>query len=103
MVALVIVTVCPEVIDTESKFISLAEVPTVKPVMISTPLLSRMRAAAAVPVLFSLVSDFGKPDNVRTPPDAAAALGSLKVISAKMLAMLVVPICKTPAAEPASI
>src|SRR5690606_29615128 len=67
-----IVTACPAVMLTESSTMSVPLVPTVRPVMTSTLLLSRIRAAAAVPLASAEVSDFGNPENVRMP-DAAAA------------------------------
>ena len=53
------------------------------------------RAAAAVPVLSAEVSDLGKPEKVRTPPEAVPAV-ALRLMVARMLAMPVVPISRTP-------
>ena len=96
------VTVWPAVIDTLSSTTSVPLVPTVSPVITSLPLLSRMRAAAAVPLALAEVSDFGKPESVSTAPEMVP-LGSFSVISARMVAMPVVPICRMPAPVPASI
>ena len=51
------VTVCPAVISTLSRMMSVAAVPTVSPVMMSVASESRMRAAAAVPVPSADVSE----------------------------------------------
>src|SRR5574340_1016574 len=88
---------------TLSRLMSDPDVPTVRPVIISVLLLSRILAAAAVPVASADVSDFGNPDNVNTPPDAAAADGSFSVIVASTVSIAVVPISSFPAAAPASI
>jgi hypothetical protein len=80
------------------KLMSDPEVPTVNPVTMSVPPeVVLIRAAAAVPELSALVSDFGKLENVKTPPDVVPAVES-KAIVAKIDAILVVPISRTPVA-----
>jgi hypothetical protein len=101
IVALVICTVWPELIEVLSRMISVPDVPTVSPVITSASAEVRILAAAAVPVA-SAVSDFGKPEKVKTPPDAVPQ-GSFNVIVARILAIPAVPISSFPAPEPASI
>lgn len=78
------------------KLMSEPDVPTVRPVTISVPPDAvRMRAAAAVPVASALVSDFGKPENVKTPPEVVPAVEFNEIV-AKIEAIPVVPISSTP-------
>lgn len=96
MVAELIVTVWPAVILVLVKLISDPDVPTVSPVTISVPSVAVLiLAAAAVPVLAALVSDFGKPEKVSTPLDAVPAV-EFRVMVAKIDAIPVVPISNTP-------
>jgi len=82
---------------TLSKLISDADVPTVRPVIISVPPDAvRILAAAAVPVASAEVSDLGKPEKVKIPPEVVPA-GLPRAIVAKTVPMLVVPISSTPA------
>jgi hypothetical protein len=93
-VAAVKVISSPVVIVTESKLISEAEVPTVRPVTISVPPTAvRIRAAAAVPVP-SAMSLLGKPLKVRTPPEDVPA-EAFNVMVAKIAAIPEVPISIT--------
>lgn len=78
------------------KLMSEPEVPTVRPVTTSVPPVAVLiLASAAVPVLSALVSDFGKPEKVSTPPDVVPAVEFSEIV-AKIDAMLVVPISNTP-------
>lgn len=95
MVAEFMVTVCPVMIEVLSRFISEPEVPTVKPVTMSVPPVAVLiRAAAAVPVA-EAVTDLGKPENVNTALAAVPAV-LFRETEAKILAMPVVPISRTP-------
>ena len=100
IVAAVMVTVWPAVILTLSRMISEADVPTVRPVIMSVLLLSLILAAAAVPVLSAEVSECGMV-RVRTAP-VAVPQGSVNGMVARTEAIAVVPISMYPAAEPAS-
>lgn len=92
------VTVCPAVMLVLVRLISEPEVPTVNPVTISVPPDDvRILAAAAVPVASALVSDFGNPENVSTPPDVVPAV-EFKAIVARMVPIAEVPISNTPVA-----
>jgi hypothetical protein len=64
----VTVTVWPDVIDTEFRMISVADVPTVSPVTTTVPAWLRISASAAVPVA-DAVADSGVPAKVATAPD----------------------------------
>jgi hypothetical protein len=81
---------------TESRIMSVPEVPTVRPVTISVPPVAVLiLAAAAVPLASADVSDWGIV-NVSTPLEAAGAAGLAKFIVASTAAMPVVPISRTP-------
>lgn len=92
------VTVCPDVMEVLSKFTSAPDVLTVSPVTMSVPAVAvRIRASAAVPVLSAEVSDFGKPENVNTPPEVVPAV-EFRLMVANTDAIPEVPISKTPVA-----
>jgi hypothetical protein len=94
----VIETVCPDVMLVLLRMISLAEVPTVKPVIMMAAALLLKRATAAVPVLLAVaVSGVpGGPAKVSTPPDSVK-LGFWIVMVARMEAYAAVAISNVPA------
>jgi len=100
----VIVTVWPAVIETLSRMMSVPDVPTVSPVMMSVPPDAVLiRAAAAVPELSALASEIASAQSmVRMPLAAAGAIGFVSANVARIEAMPADPISNT-AVAPAAV